>query len=214
MNYLKAQNLQQFTSLEHGFGTADAPWPDGIILVSQRHTNTVFIVGDQPLGPVPVADALLTSVRHRILGIKTADCLPILLYNPVSNVAGVIHAGWRGLANAVILNTMETLRSVYAAAPELTYCSIGPGICKNCYEVGREVAERINEVTPVGDAFRQTSGDKGMLDTRTIAQRQLSAAGVPLSSIFHIPLCTRCSPGFHSHRAGSQERQVSYIALR
>ncbi len=214
MSYLKADNLQQFPGIDHGFGTADSVWPESIILVSQRHTNTVFIVGDEPLETIPVADALLTTVPHKLLGIKTADCLPILLYNPVHKVAGAIHAGWRGLANGVILNTLDKLRSFYGAGPELTYVSIGPGICRNCYEVGSEVAGHINEAIPVGDAFRLTSGGKGLLDTRTIAERQLCAAGVPRSNIVHIPLCTRCSPGFYSHRAGSDHRQVSYIALQ
>ncbi len=214
MSYLKAGNLERFSSIEHGFGTASSLWPEDIILMSQKHTNNVLIIEDEQGDYIPVADALLTSKPDKLLGVKTADCLPILLYNPVTKVVGVIHAGWRGLANMVILNTMDKLRTFYNADPGSTYFSIGPGICKNCYEVGMEVVDSINTAIAVKDAFRQTSKDQGLLDTRSIAERQIQAAGVPASNISHVNLCTRCSPGFYSYRAGSKERQVSYITIR
>ena len=214
MSYLKDGNFERFSSLEHGFGTADALWPGDIILMSQKHTNNVILLEDGYGADVQVADAMLTGIPAKRLGVKTADCLPILLYNPRSKVAGVIHAGWRGLANAIILNTIEKLRTFYNALPENTYFSVGPGICKNCYEVGTEVVDRINAVIEVNGAFRQTTQQTGMLDTRAIAERQILSAGVPLSNISHVNFCTRCSPGFHSHRAGSKERQVSFIRIR
>ncbi len=214
MNYIKADNLGQFFAVEHGFGTASSRWPEDIILMSQKHTNNVIIIEDENGDYIPIADAMLTRIPNKLLGVKTADCLPILLYNPAVQVVGVIHAGWRGLANGVILNTIDKMHAFYSAAPENTYFSIGPGICKNCYEVGREVIDSINAITEVKDAFTQTSKSKGMLDTRAIADRQIQAAGVPKSNIFHVNLCTRCSPGFHSHRTGSKERQVSYIKIR
>jgi YfiH family protein len=214
MSYLKAGNLERFSSIEHGFGTASSLWPEDIILMSQRHTNNVVIIEDDTVNFIPVADAMLTKTPNKLLGVKTADCLPILLYNPVTKVAGVIHAGWRGLVNMVILNTMDKLRTFYDADPGSTYFSIGPGICKNCYEVGMEVIDSINTVIEVKDAFRQTSKDQGLLDTRSIAERQIQTAGVPASNISHVNLCTRCSPGFYSHRAGSKDRQVSYIKIR
>ena len=214
MSYLRDGNLEQFSSIEHGFGTASSLWPEDIILMSQKHTNHVVIIEDGNEAYIPVADALLTSIPAKRLGVKTADCLPILLYNPRVKVAGAIHAGWRGLANEIIPNTIDKLRTFYGASPESTYFSIGPGICKNCYEVGSEVIDRINSVIEVNGAFRQTAQHAGMLDTRAIAERQILSAGVPQSNISHVNFCTRCSPGFHSHRAGSKERQVSFIRIR
>ncbi len=213
MSYIKADNLVQFSSVEHGFGTSDSPWPEDIILMSQKHTNNVIIIEDEDGAYIPIADAMLTRIPNKVLGVKTADCLPILLYNPAAKVVGVIHAGWRGLANGVVFNTIDKMNAFYNAKPESTYFAIGPGICKNCYEVGVEVINSINAITEVKDAFTRTSKSKGMLDTRAIADRQIQAAGVPESNIFHVNLCTRCSPGFYSHRAGSKERQVSYIKI-
>ncbi|MGC8580244.1 MAG: peptidoglycan editing factor PgeF [bacterium] len=213
MSYLKADNLERFTTIDHGFGTAEDPWPEDIILLSQRHTNNVVIIDDEYMDFIPVADAMLTKLPDKVLGIKTADCLPILLYNPEANVVGVIHAGWRGLANMIIYNTIDKLQTFYNAQPSETFFSIGPGICKDCYEVGIEVYESINAVIDIRDAFKKTAKDKGLLDMRTIAQRELQSSGVPVSNISHINLCTKCSPNFYSHRAGSTGRQVSFIKI-
>lgn len=213
MSYLKASNLERFSEIEHGFGTKEDQWPKDIILLSQRHTNNVVIIDEEYMNFIPIADAMLTKLPDKILGVKTADCIPILLYNPKANVVGVIHAGWRGLANMIIQNTIDKLKTFYAATPEDTIFSIGPAICKNCYEVGIEVYESINTVINIEDAFRKTSKGKGLLDTRLIAQKQIQSLGIPASNISHIDLCTRCSTKFHSHRAGSTGRQVSYIKI-
>lgn len=214
MSYLKADNLKIFSTIDHGFGTAQDPWPQQVILMSQRHTNKVLIIGEEIMDYLPIADAMLTNLPDRVLGVKTADCLPILLYNTDANVVGVIHAGWRGLANMIIHNTVQRLQTFYRASSAHTYFSIGPAICKNCYEVGMEVVESISTSgTDLNGTFKKISRNKVLLDTREIADRQIQACGVPASNIFHINLCTRCSPGFHSYRAGSNERQVSYIKL-
>jgi YfiH family protein len=215
MSYLKADNLERFSTIEHGFGTAEDPWPDDIILMSQRHTNNVVIIEHEIISYLPVADAMLTHLPDKLIGVKTADCLPILLYNPDINVIGVIHAGWRGLSNMIIYNTIEKLRTFYNASLNHTYFSIGPAICKNCYEVGMEVVSSISSTgIDLNGTLKKVAKDKVLLNTREVAHRQLHACGVPDSNISHINLCTKCSPGFHSHRAGSKERQVSYIKLK
>ncbi len=213
MSYIKDKRLEAFSSIEHGFGNAETAWPDNGILLQQRHTNNVVVIDDLSMNYLPVADAMLTALPEVILGIKTADCLPLLLYNPEVKVIGAIHAGWRGLANKIIMNTIDKLCTFYNTKPEFTYIAVGPGICGNCYEVGTEVINSINNATGTKGAFRKTSGDKGMLDTRLIAVMQIEAAGVPASHLSQVNLCTRCSPGFHSHRAGSTGRQVSYIKI-
>ncbi len=212
-NYIKSDLFSKFPEIEHGFGNAHAVWPVDIILMPQKHTNNVVIVDELPVNYIPVADAMLTHVHSVMLGVKTADCLPILLYNPKIRIVGVIHAGWRGLANKVIFNAVEKLCTFYNAREEDTYFAIGPGICKKCYEVSMEVFDSINSIINVKTAFRKTSKNKGLLDLSSIAHKELEAAGIPGANISNINMCTKCSKGFHSHRAGSKERQVSYIKI-
>ena len=213
MSYIEDRLLSGFAGIEHGFGNAGAPWPMDIILLQQKHTNNVVKIDDFPISYLPVADAMLTNVPGIALGIKTADCLPILLYDPAVQAVGAIHAGWRGLANGVILNAIDRLCTSYQTAPGHLYAAIGPAICRDCYEVGTEVVDSIGTVTEIKDAFRPTSPGKGFLGTAAIAVKQIQAVGVPPSHLSHIDLCTRCSPGFHSYRAGSRERQISYIRI-
>lgn len=213
MNYLKADLLEKFPGIDHGFGTAGAPPPADVLLMTQKHTNTVIVIDTAQPGSLPVADAMLTGIRSVILGVKTADCIPVLLYNPGSRVVGVIHAGWRGLASHILTNTIEKLHTFYHAPVKDTYVAIGPCICRNCYEVGMEVSDRMIGTKGAEAAFTRTSADKGLLDLTALACRELVSAGIPEANIAKIDRCTKCSPGFYSHRAGSRERQISYITL-
>ena len=213
MSYIKSSGMEQFREIEHGFGTRDTPPPDGVLLMSQRHTNNVIIVEDRRLDHLPVADAMLTNVPRLSLGVKTADCLPILVYDPEVKVIGVIHAGWRGLANMVILNTIDILCEYYHARRNNMYFSIGPGICPNCYEVGDEVFEEINGRVDMGDSFKKTTGNSGLLNLVGVAYKELVTAGIPRANLSRIDMCTKCSETLYSHRKGDAGRQISYIKL-
>ncbi|MCL5277160.1 MAG: peptidoglycan editing factor PgeF [Deltaproteobacteria bacterium] len=213
MSYIKDRLLSSFPGIDHGFGSVQTTCPEGTVLLRQRHTNTVVVIDSAAMGRLHAADAMLTDVPGIAIGIKTADCLPILLYDPAVQAVGAVHAGWRGLANKVILNSIDRLCTSYRTDTGHIYAAIGPAICSDCYEVGTEVVDSIGAVTEVKDAFRPTSPGKGFLDTAAIAMKQLQAVGVPPSHISHIDLCTRCSPGFHSYRAGSRGRQISYIMI-
>ena len=88
------------------------------------------------------ADAAITRTPNRVLAIMTADCLPILLCNKAGNEVAAIHAGWQGLLNGVVENTLAQMEST---TNELI-AWIGPSICQACYEVGQEVYEQFTSV--------------------------------------------------------------------
>ncbi len=211
--FLKIEYFKKFQELDHGFGSIHTVYPEDIILMKQRHTNTVFIVDSPNLNYLPVADAMLTNMKNVKLGVKTADCLPILLYNPESVLIGVIHSGWRGIVNRVISNTIDLLKNFYNARPEHTYLAIGPSIGSCCYEVGRDVYESISSTMDTGDAFKEKTKQKWLLNLRKMAGYEITSNGVPESNIFNIDICTRCSDDFYSYRAGKEGRQISYITL-
>lgn len=105
------------------------------IRMDQVHSATTTCVIKTPTKPLTITqtDATVTALRNVVLTVKTADCLPILLYHP-SGVIGVIHAGRKGTENTIFLNCLHMLRTQYSITDNL-YIWFGPAICYSCYEV-------------------------------------------------------------------------------
>ena len=174
--------------LEHGFGTRLAErWTHGAARtwVHQVHGDRVF-PAEQP-GLQGEGDALITNRPGLLLEIRTADCLPILLADPVNRAVAAIHAGWRGTAVAIVLQAVEELARRYGSEPGRIEAVIGPGIGLCCFEVGPEVAIQFGRE---GRAY---------LDLAQVNEDHLRSAGV--GSITRIAGCTRCeAERFHSFR--------------
>lgn len=85
-------------------------------------------------------DALITNVRGVCIGARSADCIPVLLYDPVSRSAAAIHSGWRGTVTGVCRRTITRMEIEYGARASDMVAVIGPGVCRNCFQVGQEVA--------------------------------------------------------------------------
>ncbi|NLI29646.1 MAG: peptidoglycan editing factor PgeF [Nitrospiraceae bacterium] len=185
-----------------------------VYLPIQKHTDTVQIV-ETVLPPV-VADAVLTHRTGLMIGVQTADCVPILVCDPLRRVAGAIHAGWRGTAAGILLKTIGHCSDHYSCNPSDLYLAIGPSICGDCYEVGSEVAEGVQQMTGRGDYLFERQG-KPHVDLRRANRQQALAAGIPADNIWISPECTFCLPDkYHSYRyaKGFAGRQYSFIALR
>lgn len=145
------------------------------------------------------ADALVASKRGDAVGVRVADCVPILLAADDGRVAAV-HAGWRGVANGIIGKAAAMIRPRLAA--------VGPHIGPCCFEVGPEVAARIGFVDRV-------AGDRSYLDLRAAVHAQLRAAGV--ETIDDVGECTKCHPdAYHSFRrdAEASGRMIGVIVAR
>jgi YfiH family protein len=138
---------------------------------------TDFSKGSDPLERV---DGHVTRLEGRGLLVLVADCLPVALAR--AGQVGMVHCGWRGLADGIVAKAVERFDGPPAAA-------VGPGIGACCYEVGDEVRDR----------FDARFADGRMLDLRAIAEDLLRAAGV--ERVEHVDLCTSCRPDlFFSHR--------------
>lgn len=85
-------------------------------------------------------DAMITDVRGVCIGARSADCIPVLLYDPVCKAAAAIHSGWRGTVTKVCLRTINSMGIEYGTKASDIIALIGPGICKDCFQVGEEVA--------------------------------------------------------------------------
>lgn len=114
------------------------PGVESVVLPCQTHTANV---GEATVASMefPDTDALVTRDPRIAIGVRTADCVPIALYAPDVNMAGVVHAGWRGTVGRIVANTVDRLIS-FGADPESIRVAFGPSICGRCYETGEELA--------------------------------------------------------------------------
>ncbi len=110
--------------------------PKSIISVQQEHGNKILVIDSGVLinqTEEIMADGLVTNKKNVALLIKTADCLPILLFDPQKEVIGLIHAGWKGVVSKIHVNAIANLRDSFDCRPENILVGIGPAICSGCY---------------------------------------------------------------------------------
>ena len=157
------------------------------------------------------ADALWTDVPGTAVGVRTADCLPILIEDPKGRVAAV-HAGWRGVISEIALRTIELFVARGAKASELRV-AIGPCIQRCCFEVDGDLPERF--VGAFGSEVLITGKEKPHLDLPLAVSKTLERAGVTQRHVVTLPQCTRCDARFFSHRRdrGVTGRHLSFITL-
>ncbi len=199
----RAQPLAAEPWLEHGFGTRlSNGWPgEGqVVSLKQIHSDIAW-EAKECAGCIREGDALITAQPGLLLTIRTADCIPILIADPVRRAVAAIHAGWRGTVAGIAGKTVQKMTSFFKSDPADLIAAIGPGIGVCCFEVGPEVAAQF--------------GTRGRhLDLVEANRLDLASAGV--ERIAAGAPCTLCQPGlFHSFRRDkTQGRMVSAIGVR
>jgi YfiH family protein len=171
-------------------------------------------VAQAPWLEPPEADAAVTTADGCLLCIETADCLPLLLVDPVSRVVAVAHAGWRGTAAGIARLTLEAMVEAGADAARII-AALGPCIGVCCYEVGRDVIASFDGgAQPV---FREGRGGRAHLDLRASNQRQLEHGGLRPERITHLGDCTFCHaeryPSYRRDGVGCG-RMISFVGWR
>jgi polyphenol oxidase len=165
----------------------------------QMHSADVRIVHNQReaqakpgvLGDDVYCDALVSNTPGILLGVKTADCVPVLFGDPKTGAFAAVHAGWRGTSASIVTKAIAQLQSEYSTRPEDLRCAIGPAANTCCYEVGSEVIERFKELFPQSDyLFKPTRPDHARIDLQTANRDQLTASGVRPERIYVAPFCT------------------------
>ncbi len=182
-----------------------------LLLMQQVHGATVALA---PWEDAPEADAAVATERGMLLGIQTADCLPVLLVDPERESVAAAHAGWRGTASGVSARAVQAL-TASGSRPQDLVAVLGPCIGPCCYEVGDELRAAFG---PKGAAFfRLGPNGKPHLDMRAANERQLQGAGLPTEAIHHLPDCTHCRPDlYHSYRRDGtgSGRMISFVGYR
>jgi YfiH family protein len=153
-------------------------------------------------GETVYCDAIVSDARGVLAGVKTADCVPILLADPITGAYAAIHAGWRGTLIRVALKGLEQMRTEYGTASEKVIVAIGPAAGACCYEVGTDVIDAFATEFPDQDnLFRPTRDNHACIDLLCLNRSQLTGMGVNPANIFTAPLCTMCRTDlFFSYR--------------
>lgn len=200
---LKAPNLSSFEWLTHGFGQRDSVYPEPITTVRQIHSERVMEAPDTGGDRVAEADGLVAQQPGLVVGVRTADCVPVLLVDARLRAVAAVHAGWRGTARNIVSNAVRELITRFGCRPEDLSAAIGPCIGPCCYEVGPEVARQFGE---------WRDGDGNRLDLSAINAAQLRQAGV--REVWQAGECTFCEAArYFSFRREKEQagRMLSYI---
>lgn len=136
-------------------------------------------------------DALISNVSGILVGVKTADCVPVLIGDAGTQAFAAVHAGWRGTVQSIAQKAIEKMRSEFGTNPHDLICAVGPAAtCKN-YEIGKEVIEAFDKNFPGSDdLFMPTRENHALIDLHLANKRQLLKAGVAEQNIFIAPFCT------------------------
>jgi len=204
VSVLTSSVLGQLNWVEHGFGTRQSKLDQNTMArLNQIHSAEVLVAN--AIGNLGEGDALVTREPGLGVSIRTADCFPILLADPVTRSVAAIHAGWRGTAESVVLSALRLMQGEFGTDPRDVYAAIGPGIGSCCYEVGLDVAQRFGK------------GEAGRLDLAAKNRSQLIAAGLHPDCIDAVGGCTYCNPAqFFSWRRDHDRagRMISFIRVR
>ncbi|MCK4442699.1 MAG: peptidoglycan editing factor PgeF [Sulfurovaceae bacterium] len=189
------------------------------IVANQTHSDHISIITDVTSrgwdsmdNAIDDCDALITNQKGVMLTILTADCVPILLFDPKQNVVSAVHAGWRGTEKQIVIKTITKMEQEFNSNPVDILVGIAPSIERCCYEVDWGVAQYFKEYD---NAFNKV-GDKYMLDLPNINKSQLLKAGIQETNIQLSNICTSCEvDNYFSYRKekGCSGRFMSMIGM-
>jgi len=219
--------------------------PFTLVSLKQIHSGIIHVI-DRPPKRAPkqllAGDGLLTQAPGLLLSIQTADCVPILLFDPVKRVVGAFHAGWRGTAKRIIEKAVGEMQAHFESRPQDIQAAIGPAIGSCCYAVGEEVIDEFHsQFSYAASLFSEVFDDDPIkkkypmlflsarppghsnlgpqihLDLIAANRRQLLDAGVRATNIWSADLCTGCNTDrLFSHRkeGGFTGRMMAVIGIR
>ena len=221
----KENVLENFRRIGERFGKT----PEDFVLSKQSHETKVLKVGMKDRGKgitkerdYEGIDALITDEEGLILSCFSADCVPILFYDPIHKAVGACHSGWRGTKGKILQNVVEEMRKHFSSNPAEILVAIGPSICKEQYVVSEDLALSFLEDYPdVGEnsssPIQRISKDKFQLDLWDLNRRIALDSGIKEEHISISGYCTMENPElFFSHRYSQGKRglQGAFICLK
>ncbi|WP_413559103.1 peptidoglycan editing factor PgeF [Bdellovibrio sp. HCB209] len=188
------------------------------VRVKQTHSDIVVESKDSSNDYQINADGHISTAKNLALCVITADCVPALFYHPKTGTIAGVHAGWRGVANRILVNTVHQLIQ-RGIPPQEIEVVIGPHIQKNSFEVGFDVRDQILASVPEMSRedkeifYTDLSNEKSLVDLNLIVKAQLEHQGISLEKVSTLHLDTVKDSFFHSHRRDKEKagRQISFV---
>lgn len=172
---------------------------DHIVTAQQLHTDTVAVVNARGQGArdykeaIPATDALITNVPGIPLMLFFADCVPVLIVDPVQRAVGISHAGWRGTVEKITQKTILSMGVNFGTKPEDCLVGIAPSVGPCCYIVDEAVLSRLKQQFPNWRKLVNKAGTKWYLDLWKANLVQLEEIGVKKDNIVVSGVCTACN---------------------
>lgn len=178
------QVIENREALQHFFNAASLTIP------KQCHGIKVMQVTTENAHEIPLdTDALISNVQKQVIGVLSADCVPVLFYDPIKQVVGAAHAGWKGTVANIVGETLQAMHTGYGCNPATVCAYIGPSISKIHFEVGKEVEEEFDAIG-LASCIIPVKGMKAHIDLWLANKLLLQRAGVKSENITTAGLCT------------------------
>ena len=180
-----------------------------LVMPHQVHDCVVRRIDGPQQGVIEGVDAVMTDVPQLCIGVSTADCIPVLLYDSIHRAVSAVHAGWRGTVLRIVQKAVEAMRDTYGTAPADLQAVIGPGISLDSFEVGDEVYDQFLsagfDMQPIS---RRDA--KWHIDLPMCNRLQLMEAGIPADHIQMTNICTyqQYDRYFSARRLGIQSGRI------
>lgn len=193
-----------------------------VVLPHQTHSATVAIVerDDMTEAELEGVDALITQQRGICIGVRTADCVPILLYDPVQQAIAAIHSGWKGTVQRIATHTIEQMTRTFGTQPHHLHAIIGPSISAEAFQVGEELVEAFSQARFPMEQIHTYRGERQVgdyttghhLDLWRANSWLLEQAGIPTEQITLTGICTYADSRYPSYRRdATQARMITAI---
>jgi polyphenol oxidase len=173
------------------------------VFLNQVHENTVAVLTEKHKGSgafdkntaILKTDAAITSCKDLFIFVMGADCVPVLFFDPVNEVIGACHSGWRGTVKQIAVETIQKMASVFGSKPHDVIVGIGPSIGGCCYEVGGEVIDAVLRIMGTTEGYISFQNEKGSsnFNLQLTLEHQLMNAGVLKENIEQSGICTNCN---------------------
>lgn len=208
-----AQSVRKQLLIDSGF--------DHLVTLKQVHSSDIHFVNRDNAAEffqnqLIEGDGIVTNLDHVLIGVLTADCVPLVFTDRNKTFCGVAHAGWKGLKRKIHLKMLETVMELFHAGKEDITVFIGPHIRDCCYEVKKDVVNQLK--TKKARLVKKSSGKKPsyLLNMEAVILDDLKKAGIGGGQVMNYPVCTKCSrdPAFYSYRNGDvKDRFLTFVGL-
>lgn len=181
----------------------------------QVHSDLVRVVKDfdDAVDGDYKMDAVVSDAERVLAGVKTADCVPVLIGDPATGAYAAIHAGWRGTVQSIVVKAVDKMRDLYGSNPEDLIAAIGPAAGCRSYEVGEDVIDAFAENFPnSAHLFNPTREGHALIDLHEANFEQLVSTGIAPSNISVAPFCTmERTDLFFSYRVESKKGKTGRL---